>query len=387
MINVTSKKRFVLSIINTAICLLFFNKFLKKVIKKVSKLHCLEIKKILIIELWGIGDLVMMSSILATLKKNYPDAHISLLCKPIAKILFNNTNFINEFIEFDFPWTRFKGKYIFWRWDWKGLIRIIWRLRREKFDLVLDARGDFRNHLLSFFAGTKRRIGYAWTGEEYLLTDAIDINQPDRHRVTAWANLLSYLGMTVENPKPHIYIPESEIKWAEEFLRKHNIEKNDLLIGLHPGGRIKTRCWSLDKFAKLTKYLKDKYKAKIIIFVEPEGYGDKISVEGDYLRVKVQLRELIALIKKLKLLICNDCGVMHIATAVNTPMVAIFGPGDLKSIGPYGGNHRIVIKEGFRCRPCYDYCKYKEPYCLTGISIEDVAREVDAALHKLVLPV
>lgn len=389
MINITSKKRFVLSIMNTILGLLFFYKIAKIITKKTIKdlkVSHPDIKKILIIELWGIGDLVMMSPILGSLRKSFPRARIILISKSIAKLLFKNDNLIDEFIEFDFPWTRFKGKYLFWRWDWIGLIRIIRRLRKEKIDLVLDARGDFRNHLISFLGRIKRRVGYAWTGEEYLLTDVINSNIPNKHRIDYWINLLNYLGITVDNPKPHIAISKDETGRAEDFLKKHNIKNGELLVGIHPGGRIKTRCWSLDRFAKLAEYLRDKYKAKIIIFVEPEGYGNNISIKGDYLKVKVDLRELVALIKKIKLLVCNDCGIMHIATAVNTPIIAIFGPGDLNSIGPYGDRNTIVMKERFKCRPCYDYCKYKESYCLTTISVDDVVKQVDKTLGGALNP-
>ncbi len=128
-------------------------------------------KKILVLELWGIGDVVLSTGALRQLKKNFQGAEIVLLAKEHAReILFNNWD-VDRVITFNFPWTRFKGKYILWAWDWLGLIKLIRQLRRERFDLVIDARGDIRNNFLSFVIGGRKRVGYDWTGGGFFLTD------------------------------------------------------------------------------------------------------------------------------------------------------------------------------------------------------------------------
>jgi len=145
---------------------------------------------------------------------------------------------------------------------------------------------------------------------------------------------------------------------------------------------VKVRCWPLEKFAEIGSYAAIRHKAKVLVFVEPDGYGDDIAVTTEHVKVKVGLRQMTALISKLSLLICNDSGAMHIASAVHTPTVSIFGPGDPGSIGPYGGNHAVVIKD-ISCRPCFDHCRYPEPICLMEISTEEVIREVDHQLKDL----
>lgn len=327
-------------------------------------------RSILIIEPWGIGDLVMMSSLLKPLREHYPQASISLLAKDTARELFVRSPYIDDFIIFDFPWTRFRKKYSFWKWDWAGLSGTINKLRRKKFDLVIDARGDIRNNLLSFLINGKRRLGYGWTGGGYFLTDKINLYPKNIHRVDAWLNLLDYLGIYVEKPRPDIFVSEEEETGARDFLFKNGIKDTELLIGIHPGAQIKSRCWPINRFAELAESLMYKLKAKIIVFVEPEGYGNDIPIKGEFLKVRLPLHDIIGLIKQLDLLVCNDSGAMHIASAVNTRTLSIFGPGAIEQIRPYGPRNTLLFKAAVTCRPCFDNCKSSKPVCLEDISVE-----------------
>lgn len=350
--------------------ILFFLPLLFDKIFYRKKLFCP--RKILIIELWGIGDLVLMSSILKPLKTEYPHAKITLLSKAYAFTLFSDSGDIDNFIEYDFPWTKFKNKYNLWQWGWRKLFKIIQKLKKEKFDLVLDARGDIRNNFLSFLIGGKMRLGYDRTGGGFFLTDNLKDAVKNLHRVDAWVNLLKYLGLNADNCRPYLHVSKDEEALAEDFLKINGISTQDLLIGIHPGARIKTRCWPLDRFAEIAEYTRNICKSKIIIFLDQEGYGDEIPISGESLKVKLTLRQLIGVIKKLDLLICNDGGVMHIATAVNTAVVAIFGPGSPVWFRPYGENNTIIIDNNMPCRPCFDYCKYNKAICLEQITVNQV---------------
>ena len=333
--------------------------------------------KILIIEPWGIGDLVIMSHILKPLKEAFPQSTITLLCKSYGPDVFKNNPYIDKFISFDFPWTRFTGKYRLWKWDWAGLIRVTKKMREEKFDLILDARGDFRNNLLSFFIGGKKRVGYGWTGGGYFLTDVVSFDYKDKHRVEDWANLLTYLSIDTGMLKSSIAVSGEEKSWTESFLRGKGIGQKDLLIGLHPGARIETRRWPIVRFAQVAGYLKDKYDSKILVFVEPDGYGEEMPGSGKFVKVKVPLRELMALIDRLDLFICNDGGPAHIAAALDTSTIVIFGPTNPVWFAPWEKNHSLIINNDIKCRPCFDYCRHKEPFCVTGISTDEVLSEVD----------
>ncbi len=342
-----------------------------------------NINRILVLELWGIGDVVLVSGVLRVLKNSFSYSEITLLAKKHAEtVLFNNKS-VNKFITYDFPWTKFKGKYHLWGRDWLGLIRLVRRLRAEKFDLILDARGDIRNNLLSFLIGARRSVGYDWTGGGYFLTDVVKCDRDKLHRVDAWANLIKHIGIKDSDIRPVITISEEEDRWANEFLRDKGVNRGELLIGIHPGARIKTRCWPLDRFAKVADYVIDTYNAKVVVFIDPEGTGDNILIKGEYISMKLLLRQLIAVLNKLSLFICNDGGIMHLAAASGIPIISIFGPTEPKCFGPYGQKDAVVIEENFSCRPCFDYCSLRKSMCLESIDVEQVNQRIEAKLKRV----
>lgn len=361
----------------------FFVKFTHFSFADLKSKNIKNSNKILVFELWGIGDVVLSTGLLQVLRKAFLNSEITLLAKEHAKsILFTNGS-VDKFIVYDFPWTKFKRKYHLWRWDWLGLIRLVKRLRAEKFDLILDARGDIRNNFLSFLIGAKRRIGYDWTGGGYFLTDIVKCKQKNLHRVDAWANLIKHLGLKDINVNPVIMISEEEKRWVDEFFQSEEIDKEKLIIGIHPGARIKTRRWPLDRFGKVADYVIDTYKAKVIVFIDPEGTGDDISIKGKYMSMKLSLRQLIAVLPKLGLFICNDGGPMHLAAAAGVPIVSIFGPTEPKWFGPYGQKDAVVIKKNFSCRPCFDRCSLRKPACLESIDFEQVNQRIAAKLKRV----
>ncbi len=341
-----------------------------------------NINKVLIFEFWGIGDLVLLSGILGLFKKTFPQAEVTLLAKEHSKAVIVNNGSVDKIITYDFPWTKFKGKYRLWEWDWSGLVKLIKSLKAEKFDLILDARGDIRNNLISFLIGAKKRVGYDWTGGGYFLTDVIRSKRDNLHRVSAWVNLMKHIGIKSGDIKPVIHLSKEEESCAGNFLKSKGVDEKSLLVGIHPGARIKIRCWPLERFVNIARYLRHN-NIQVVFFVEPQGYGEDAGLPDGCLKVKLDLRKYAAVVKRTDFLVCNDGGAMHVATAVGTPVIAVFGPTKKEWFGPYGDNNKVVIKENIACRPCFDYCKYREPYCLTGIAEEQVIQQIDGMINKI----
>jgi len=368
----------------------FFDKsarlfFLKK--RKISEPLSFEnTKKILFIEIWGLGDLVMLSPALMNVRNEFTAAKITLLAKPHASPIFQHDGLVNTFYSFDFPWTKHKGKYFLWKWNWISLFKVIKHLRQEKFDLVFDARGDFRNNLLSFLIGAKRRVGYAWTGGGYFLTDVASLRYKDSHRVEAWLGLLEHMNIKTKHIEPALTITEGEKEWAALFLKSKGVKNGEFLIGMHPGAGVKTRCWPLERFGNIAEKLSNKYKTKIVVFISPDGYAEDFPVRPEYIKVKVPLRQLMALIGRMNILICNDAGPMHIACALRVPLLAIFGPQKPEWFGPRGEKNAIVIHDNVSCRPCFDFCKFEMAHCLTDITetqVYEAATKVMDGLLKV----
>jgi len=334
-------------------------------------------ENILLIELWGIGDLVMLSPLLEVLRNKFPKSKISLLCREHGRIIFDSNPYLDEIIAFDFPWTSFREKYVIWKWDWSEIYCILKQLRAKDFDLALSARGDLRDNLLGFLSKAKRRIGYSWLGGKFFLTENLSNEYENKHRVQAWLNIADFLGAKTEKIKPSLFLSKQDQKIASEFFLANGILDKDFVIGIHPGAGIKRRCWPLERFAKIAEYVRDNHQAKIVVFVEPDGYGENIPITGSWIKADLPLKEIMAVVNRLDLFIGNDSGVMHIANALDIAGISIFGPGDSKIVGPYRKERSIIIEDPVTCRPCFDNCKYNDFRCLNQIKVEKVIRAID----------
>jgi len=352
--------------------------------KKKAEVFSEDYSKILIVELWGLGDLTLMSSILTPLRKRYPKSKIILLSSEKAKELFEDNPIIDEFIEFQAPWRGYLGKYRILSWPWPAIFNLIKRLRREHIDLILDARGDVRNNLLLFFSGAKRRVGYDWSGGEYLLTDCVKFDYLKRHRIEAWLELLRYLGISETNSaKPQLFLSSQETDSAKILLKEQGMRDDDLLIGIHPYARIPSRAWPLERFLNLAQYLKEKYSAKVLFFQDIGQKEEDLLSRSTWPVIRLTLRPFMALLNELDLFICNEGGPMHLAAALNVEVLAVFGPTEPKWFGPFGENTKIIIKEGISCRPCFDYCNYPSSHCLEAISFEDALITLEQNFNKI----
>ena len=320
------------------------------------------IHKILIMELWGMGDVVMMSAILKPLKTAFPMAQITVLCQEPGQQILKQNKEISSFVTFKFPWTVLRGKYRLWSWDWKGIFSTIAVLRHAKFDLILDGRGDVRDDFLAFLIGSALTVSAPHS-----------IIAPHKwlsHRVDLWAGVLKRIGVTIDQFRPSITVSTEEQSVARAFIRDHFPVRPRKLIGIHPGAAQPVRRWPLSRFKELAVRLMKSDNVGTILFSDQEGLGFELGKGLDLPVFTGNIRELTALLAQVDMLICNDTGVMHIATALGVPVVAVFGPGDPNIIGPRGSAD-ILIKE---CpyRPCFDKCAKKTADCLLRIDVEEV---------------
>src|SRR5512141_202639 len=150
--------------------------------------------KILVVELWNIGDVVLATTALQALRARYPDAWIAFLGKPHAEEILRGSGLVDEVITFDFPWTTETGKYRRSRYDRRAMKSLFRRLREEKYDLTVDCRMDFRSNLVTFATRARRRVGYAFGGGTFLLTDAVPASPRMHHKVRDWLKLMEAVG-------------------------------------------------------------------------------------------------------------------------------------------------------------------------------------------------
>jgi heptosyltransferase II len=301
-----------------------------------------QVKRILVVELWNIGDVVLAMPFLAQLRALFPTARITMLARPYAKTILAGTDLVDEFIETELGWTETATRLNPLGYNWKELRRVRRALRSRQFDIAFKSRMHIREHLVLAMSGATRRVAFAFGHGDRVLTDAIPVGDANRHKAADWLELLKPFGGRVEAAPARLKVDEAEGRRAATFLAEHGILANDRVVGIHPGASVPAKRWPLDRFVEVAAAIAQRPGVKVLAFVEPEGYGDVVARVGGTITAKVNLRELIALIQRCDVLVCNDSGPMHIAGALGVPTVAVFGSGIQQWFSPLGDGHRLL---------------------------------------------
>ncbi len=345
-----------------------------------------EPRKILVLEFWQIGDAIMAEPFLRRLRRRFPDAEIVLLCKEHARTLLAPGGVVDRFVIADIPWTAFHDKYAMRRFRDTGMIELLRALRRERFDLTIDARMDFRSNVLTWLIGARRRVGFAAPGASGLLTDTVPAPPASSHKVEDWLAMLGSFGedvpaSVVQSGTPALGVDPDVQARVDGTLAELGLDGAGMLIAVHPSASQAVRRWPLDRFAALISSLTQLPEMTVAVFVGPDGYGRSLEEVGATC-ISAPLAELPAYLRRCDLFIGNDSGPAHVAAAVGTPTVTIFGPQNADWYRPYGPHSAVVHVTPMPCRPCFDQCTQPTNICLTTIPVSFVLAEVLGALQS-----
>ena len=328
-------------------------------------------QKILILEFWGLGDAVLMTTVLAPLLSAGHEVHLA--CKPTTVELLRPFYPDVRYHPIDVPWTAFRGKYRLWRWDWRALSRMIRALRSERFDAVTSVRHDPRDHVVMFLLGIPVRTGFPRVGSHVLLTNAVERPMPPQHKVKDWRLLLQSLmpdmAASVHDASPALSKPCQPDTTGLP------------LVLVHCGARIPVRRWPESYFADLLGRMKGHFSVRIALVPDPDGYGTSLEGLVDEFVPATNLGGLVALMCRARLMVCNDSGPMHIAAALGVETLSLFGPTDRRQFAPFGPGHLVLIRDICPHRPCFDHCRFPEPYCMTRLLPAEIWPEAEAWLR------
>jgi len=328
-----------------------------------------------------VGDTILTYPAVQRLKKAFPQSHLAVLVRESLVDLWKTFPSVDEVI----PFQPGKG----WRSLWEDL-RLGFSLKREKFDLAVVFPRSFRSAYQIFLARIPIRVGYRDEGRFLFLTHGIprDDDIVQGHRIHYYQRLLSTLGMDERLYPPRVFLREEDRRWAKEKLERMGLLDGRPLIGMNPGATYGlAKCWYPDRFGELGKRLVKKWKASVLLF----GKAEEKTIAQEILRHlgdggidltgQTGLLQLAAVLENCRLLATNDTGTMHLAAAAGTPVVAIFGPTDPATTGPWGEGHRVVRKE-VSCSPCLKRICPTDHRCMKDISVEEVEEIVDHHLRN-----
>lgn len=357
-----------------------------------------KFKKVLIINPFGIGDVLFTTPVIRAIKEEYPDSFIGYWCNLRVKPLLVSSFGVNKV----FALSRGDIKKLYQDSFFSGLwnsLKLTLALKKAHFDICLDFSLDHRYSLFSKIIGIRKRVGFNYKGRGRFLTDKIDINgYNNKHVVEYYLDLLRLLKIEPKDRFLTLSVPiANEIK-AKNILSGAHLEESDLIIGIAPGAGgswgkdAGYKHWPALKFAQVADKLALEFKARIVL-VGDETENSIADVIVNTMRNKpvnlvgkVSLDILPALIKNFNLFITNDGGPMHMAVALGVKTVSIFGPVSEVVYGQYpeSRNH-VVLKWNGECRPCYKNFRMpvcdKDKECLKAISV-DLVFEAAAGLLK-----
>ena len=354
------------------------------------------VKDVLIINPFGIGDVLFTTPLIRSLKDDDPARRIGFLCnRRTEPVLRADTTvdwvFVYEKDELRQLYSRSKTGYL------AKLYSLAKEIREKGFDAAIDLSLNREYGFLCWFAGIRKRIGYNYRNRGIFLTGKIDIKgYGDKHIVEYYLGLLSFLGIRPSSGGISICIPEEERRWARGFMVDNGVVAGGLLVGFAPAGGASwgrdasAKHWRPEGFTEVADGLAAKRKASFIIFGGPEEKDicDSVARTMRSKAVvsceKTTLLQAAALMSMCGLVIANDGGPLHMAVASGARTVGIFGPVDEKVYGQYppSPRHRVVRSDA-DCRPCYRNFKLKDcpdRKCLGSITAQDVLKAAEEAL-------
>jgi heptosyltransferase I len=351
-----------------------------------------NIQNILFIKLAAIGDSILLIPTLRTLKKRFPNSKITFVCSPINYSILKKIPYIDELISVDIH-SYLKHPFNFFKF--------LKQIRKKKYEVVLDAEQWPRISVL-MFALTKYDYAIGFSTEKqyrHFLFNSVITHSRDRHELEDFLALLEPLGINIteEDKKLEYFLNDKDFKFAEEFWLTHDFQ-NHTVICLHPGcgENGKPREWPVKFYIELGKRL-IKYDKDIVILITgakfemerckeiAEGIGSNVvNTAGQY-----EIDNVVALVKKVKLIVCSNTGMLHIASCVGTKTLGLHGPTNPVKWGSYNKNSVLIQSDKF-CSPClylgHDYgCQ--EPTCMNHISVDDVFINIRKAIQPELFPV
>ena len=355
----------------------------------------MNFKKILIINPYGIGDVLFTTPVISNLRRAYPQAHIAYLAnRRTADFLKVNPDINQVFVyERDEYLEAYRQNSLKFAQKWFSFFNTI---RREKFDVVFDFSLNSSFGFLSAACGIKKRVGFDYRKRGRFLTHRVPlVGYEEKHVVEYYLDLLRAVQIPIKTTQIKLDVPHRDIQWAKEWLESHKIDPTKPLIAVLPGGgaswgkAAKNKRWAPLNYAHLIDKIIENFDAAIILMgdsKEEELCREVVSLAHFPLHFAVgetSLLGLAALFLRCQWAIVNDGGPLHVAVAVGTKTVSIFGPVDPQVYGPYPAANHTVVQKGLPCQPCYR--RFRMPpcshiSCLRDLSVEEVYRKVQNIL-------
>ncbi len=339
------------------------------------------IKKILIIKLRAIGDVVLATPVIENLRAAFPEATIDFLTESPSVPIVETNPYLTRVVEYPRQkWEKFSGR--------RRLILdlgFLRHLRRQKYTLVLDLFGNPRSAFMTWVTRAPLRVGFDFRGRKFAYNLVAHNRGAEVHEVEFNLDALRKVGVPIQAKRPKIWLHEADRNYVEKWWRRTGIQEN-WVVGFNPSGSWPAKRWPHKYWVRLGRELVRKWGASVVVFWGP---GEKLAAEhvvreigtGALLAPFTTLRQLAALCERLTLVVSNDAGPMHISATTGTPTIGLFGPTNAHLQGPFGEENRAVKNPKIPCLGCNRLtCPILD--CMTYLTPEMVLSELRDLLPK-----
>lgn len=350
-------------------------------VRATKKLFSEDIENILIRGTNWIGDAIMTLPAVAAVRATFPQARITVLCKPWVATLYEISSDVHDIFEFESP-GRHDGI--------GGKFRLARELQQKDFDCAILLQNAIEAAIITFFARIPLRIGYNSDGRGLLLTHSVTRTPAIRkiHQVYYYLEMLKSLGFRSAGETVNLDIGDDMRLRAHTFLTERGVGNEDILVGMAPGATYgPAKMWYPERFAAVADRLGKKFNARVILFGSKSDRErtDRVQQHTSLPCVNVAgettLREAIGLINCCDLFISNDSGLMHLAGALGIPLVAIFGSTNPVTTSPVG-EKSVVVHKDVPCSPCMKKVCPTDFMCMNLITSDDVYQSAKTLLEE-----
>ncbi len=331
-------------------------------------------KRVLVIKLKQSGDVLVSTPVIAALKEAWPDCHLTYLVPKGTEAMVANHPGLDELMV-----VNRRGA------TWGETLRFIRKLRQGRVDLVLELSGGDRGAIYSFLTGAQERLGFEHARQPFwqrhgCFTRLLPRPPVKMHLVDQNLAPLRALGLHPEHPRLQFFWDRQVEQRVYELLLSLRLADRPFVV-MHPGAGWRFKCWTPTGYARVIEAFEKEWGLPVVLTgtnaaheqdllasILQECRANPVNLVG-----RLSLKELGALIGRARLFFGMDSAPMHLAAAVNTPAVALFGPSGVFNWGPWGEGH-LVIKKDWECLPCGgDGCEgSKVSRCLLEIEPDEV---------------
>ena len=338
-------------------------------------------ERILVIKLDHIGDVLLATPVFSNLRRAYPNAELHALTGAWSRVVLEKHPDVNNVVEYNSPAFCRTGQPTSLRETFK-LYR---QLRRQKYGLIVELRSDWRTVWFAFLRFAPKRLSRA----ALQVANKLGFAQfSGTHETTRNLDVLRQAGIPTSVETAIFSVTTEDKKWASDFLATYQIDRQHPLIAIHPGSPIALKRWMPERYAELADWLIAQKRAQILyvgvkdeipIITEIQALmrGESINIAG-----KTTLTQLASILPMCNVFIGNDSGPMHLAAAVGTQTVGLYGPGDPTRFGPAGAKCQTIQRKS-DC-PCLGtVCRYGKSGCMSEIQVTDVIQVLETARYLL----